>query len=119
MRRIPGKEYMFLTNHSYSSTYVKSVEKDGVTRVDTEAYGATDVVGTLIAAAVVGFGVRAGSVVFDKATEVVPAIARKATGFIADKVDLKFFRDGSIISVEKPNDPNAKEGVDDEEDLDD
>ena len=121
MRRIPGKEYMslFVNTHNYSSTYAKATEKDGITRVDTESYNATDVVGTLVAAAVIGFGVRAGSVVFDKATEVLPAIARKATDFIGNKVDLKFCKNGSIISVEKPDDPNAKEGIDDEDDLDD
>lgn len=110
MRRIPGKEYMFLTNHSYSSTYVKSIEKDGVTRVDTEAYGATDVVGTLIAAAVVGFGVRAGSVVFDKATEAVPAIAKKAS----KKLSSAFCTKKNVQET-----ANAKEGIDDEDDLDD
>lgn len=111
MRRIPGKENMFLTNHTYSSTYVKSVEKDGVTRVDTEAYGATDVVGTLIAAAVVGFGVRAGSIVFDKAAEIVPKVANKASKAVSSAVDRKERHDHS--------DPNAKEGIDDEEELDD
>lgn len=115
MRRIPGKDIMslYLNTHNYSSTYAKATEKDGITRVDTESYNATNVLGTLAVAAVIGFGAKAGSYVFEKAVDAVPKVVNKASKKVSSVVDCLNARNT------KHNDPNAKEGIDDEEELDD
>lgn len=115
MRRIPGKDIMslYVKSHNYSSTYAKATEKDGITRIDTEAHSVTDVASILAISAITGFGVRAVAALLDKSIESLPKIP-EALKKITSTINCMKDRKAKVKS-----DPNAKEGIDDEEDIDD